>query len=158
VCKAEFPRRREALEHVALGHFHNVWDDTSGGSLFAVPSGGPFVCQHCPFKSIVRQQFIGHIVSQHEALKHVLAIQFNGERTIEDLIEPVGAGESFPGSDEGGVANEDELEGEDDAVEDDEEDLDDEVEDEEMEDEDIAGLVSTEMSEQADDGEHMESW
>ena len=90
VCKAEFGKHRAVVEHLALSHFHHVWDENSGGP-FTVASAGPYVCQHCPFNSSSRQTFICHIVSQHEALKHVLAIQFDGQRTVSDLIETIGA-------------------------------------------------------------------
>lgn len=155
---------------MALAHFHHVWDDTSGGSMFAVPLVGPFVCQHCPFTSVVRQQFICHMVSMHDALKHVLAIHFNGERTMDDLIEsgvtPSQAEAEGEGEGDGEAEGEAETTKDDDEAgedQDDESDIAEDEEDNDVEEEIEEDEMTMEMSSQsAGDGHgndnNLSSW
>ena len=85
LCKTEFTRHKAIVEHLALAHFYQVWeDDRPENGSFYVPPEGPFVCPHCPFTSSARAAFIAHFVNQHEALKTVMSLQY-GDKTIEDL-------------------------------------------------------------------------
>lgn len=143
VCKNQFGRRRAVIEHLALSHFHHVWEENSGG-LFAVASSGPHSCMHCSFRVTSRQAFICHLVSEHDALKHVLAVQFEGQKTLEDLIETESASPTQDPQSENGFAEEDdeEVEGE----EEEEEDEDGMMEGMEEDDEGMPPPVSIEMS------------
>ena len=85
LCKTEFSKQKAIVEHLALAHFYQVWeDDRPENGSFYVPADGPFVCPHCPFTSNARATFIAHMVNQHEALKTVMSLQY-GDKTIEDL-------------------------------------------------------------------------
>jgi hypothetical protein len=141
LCKTEFSKHRAMVEHLALAHFYQVWEDDrpENGSFF-VPAEGPFVCPHCPFTSSARANFIAHFVIQHEALKSVMSLQY-GNKTVEDLYTVVATG-----------SNEDETydEGDDDEEEDDIDD-DEENADEDMED------MDDEMDGQTSDMEFAEN-
>jgi uncharacterized C2H2 Zn-finger protein len=124
LCKTEFSKQKAIVEHLALAHFYQVWeDDRPENGSFYVPPEGPFVCPHCPFTSSARAAFIAHFVNQHEALKTVMSLQY-GDKNIEDLYTV-----------SSGANNEDETYDEGD---DDEDDIDDDEEnapdDEDMED------------------------
>merc|ERR1719211_629530 len=129
LCKTEFGRQKAIVEHLALAHFYQVWeDDRPENGSFYVPPEGPFVCPHCPFTSSARATFIAHFVNQHDALKSVMSLQY-GDKTVEDLYTISSDGSS----------NEDETydEGDDeeDDIDDDEENAPDDEDLEDMEDE-----------------------
>merc|ERR1712223_2013092 len=127
LCKTEFSKQKAIVEHLALAHFYQVWEDDrpENGSFF-VPAEGPFVCQHCPFTSSARAPFIAHFVNQHEALKSVMSLQY-GDKTVEDLYTTISSNDSN---------NEDETYDEGDDDDDEEDDIDDDEENAPEEDED----------------------
>jgi len=133
LCKTEFDTEKAMVEHLALAHFYQVWEDDrpeNGG--FYVPPEGPFVCQHCPFTTNSRAAFIAHIVHQHDALKSVMSLQY-GDKTVEDLytISTNGPNNDDETYDEGDDEEDDIDDDEENAPDDD--DLEDEMDDE-MED------------------------
>lgn len=85
LCKTEFDTEKAIVEHLALAHFYQVWeDDRPENAAFFVPAEGPFVCKHCPFTTNSRAAFIAHFVIQHQALKSVMSLQY-GDKSVEDL-------------------------------------------------------------------------
>lgn len=127
LCKTEFNKQKAIVEHLALAHFYQVWeDDRPENGSFYVPPEGPFVCQHCPFTSSARAPFIAHFVNQHEALKSVMSLQY-GDKTVEDLYSISGNAddETYDEGDD----DEDELDDDEENApdEDDMEDMDDEM-------------------------------
>ena len=146
LCKTEFTRHKAIVEHLALAHFYQVWeDDRPENGSFYVPPEGPFVCPHCPFTSSARAAFIAHFVNQHEALKTVMSLQY-GDKTIEDLYTVSS----------GVLVNEDETydEGDDD---DDDEELDDDEDGVDVVDEDMEDDMDDEMDGQLSDMEFNDS-
>ena len=127
LCKTEFDKQKAIVEHLALAHFYQVWeDDRPENGSFYVPSEGPFVCPHCPFNSGARAAFIAHFVNQHEALKSVMSLQY-GDKTVEDLYTVNNLNED---------ADETYSEGEEDEdIDDDEENADNDLDMEDMDDE-----------------------
>ena len=138
LCKTEFAREKAIVEHLALAHFYQVWEDDrpENGSFF-VAAEGPFVCQHCPFTSSARAAFIAHFVNQHEALKSVMSLQY-GDKTVEDL---------YTITNTNGSNNEDETY---DEGEDEEDDIDDDEENA-PEDEDLEDEMDDEMDSEYND-------
>ena len=131
LCKTEFNRQKAIVEHLALAHFYQVWeDDRPENGSFYVPPEGPFVCPHCPFNSNARAAFIAHFVNQHEALKTVMSLQY-GDKTIEDLytVSSLGSGSNEDETYDEGDDDEDDIDDdEENAPEDDDmEDMDDEM-------------------------------
>jgi len=132
LCKAEFDSKKAIVEHLALAHFYQVWEDDrpENGSFF-VPSDGPFVCPHCPFNSTARATFIAHFVNQHEALKSVMSLQY-GDKTVEDLYTVSNGTSNDNLDDETYDEGEDDEEEEDD-IDDDEENAPDDLNEEDLE-------------------------
>ena len=130
LCKTEFDKQKAIVEHLALAHFYQVWEDDrpENGSFYVAPEG-PFVCPHCPFTSSARAAFIAHFVNQHEALKSVMSLQY-GDKTVEDLYT-VSNGSSHENDDE----TYDEGDDDEDDIDDDEENAHDEEDLEDMDDE-----------------------
>ena len=132
LCKTEFDKQKAIVEHLALAHFYQVWEDDrpENGSFF-VPSDGPFVCPHCPFNSTARAAFIAHFVNQHEALKSVMSLQY-GDKTVEDLYTVSNGTSNDNLDDETYDEGEDDEEEEDD-IDDDEENAPDDLNEEDLE-------------------------
>lgn len=127
LCKTEFDKQKAVVEHLALAHFYQVWeDDRPENSSFFVPPEGPYVCPHCPYTSAARASFIAHFVNQHEALKSVMSLQY-GEKTVEDLYVVTGASNEDETYDEG--------DDEEDDIDDDEENAREELDIDDMDDE-----------------------
>lgn len=128
LCKTEFGKQKAIVEHLALAHFYQVWeDDRPENGSFYVPPEGPFVCQHCPFTCSARAPFIAHFVNQHEALKSVMSLQY-GDKTVEDLYTTSGnANEAADETYDEGDDDEDELDDDEENAEEDMEDMDDEM-------------------------------
>jgi len=130
LCKTEFAKEKAIVEHLALAHFYQVWEDDrpENGSFYVAPEG-PFVCQHCPFTSSARATFIAHFVNQHDALKSVMSLQY-GDKSVEDLytISSNGSNNEDETYDEGDDEEDDIDDDEENAPED--EDLEDEMDDE----------------------------
>ena len=128
LCKTEFGKQKAIVEHLALAHFYQVWeDDRPENGSFYVPPEGPFVCPHCPFTSTSRAAFIAHMVNQHEALKSVMSLQY-GDKTVEDLYTV--SGSSSGAEDETydeGEDDEDDIDDDEENAHEDMEDMDDEM-------------------------------
>lgn len=133
LCKAEFDSKKAIVEHLALAHFYQVWEDDrpENGSFF-VPPDGPFVCPHCPFTSNSRAAFISHMVIQHEALKSVMSLQY-GDKTVEDLYTVVINGSSNDNLDDETYDEGEDDEEEEDDIDDDEENAPDDLNEEDLE-------------------------
>merc|ERR1711944_325263 len=92
LCKTEFDKQKAIVEHLALAHFYQVWeDDRPENGSFYVPSEGPFVCPHCPFTSGARAAFIAHFVHQHEALVihfgHLFCFQLHTPGGVSNFLK-----------------------------------------------------------------------
>ena len=145
LCKTEFAKQKAIVEHLALAHFYQVWEDDrpENGSFF-VPAEGPFVCQHCPFTSSARAPFIAHFVNQHEALKSVMSLQY-GDKTVEDLYTTISSNDSN---------NEDETYDEGDDEEDDIDDDEENAPEEDEDDDDLEDEMDDEMDLEYNDAGH----
>ena len=90
ICKEAFPSMSSVTDHLAQTHFSHIWEDSTLGA-YHMPrvSGQGYSCQHCPRTAPSRTSFIRHIVKQHDAMTQVLAVQFDNQKTIQDLVQLV---------------------------------------------------------------------
>ena len=127
LCKTQFGRLKSVIEHLALAHFYQVWEDNSPeNASFFVPADGPYVCPNCPFTSGARAAFIAHTVTQHDALKSVMSLQY-GDKKVEDLYTVSGASSNEDETYDEGDDEEDDIDDDEENAPEDVEDMDDEM-------------------------------
>ncbi|XP_040581936.1 uncharacterized protein [Lepeophtheirus salmonis] len=127
LCRAEFSRSRNVIEHLSLSHFLELWES---GPLALQSSSSSYSCKDCDFETGSKTTYVSHLTTAHDGLKYLLDMR---DMKIGVMYESV-----FGSEEEEEHLEEDEMMISGDI----EEPIDEEMDDEEEFEEDVDSILS----------------